>query len=192
MWTRTGEDTRRSEVVRGRGKVQGSSTPIALASVSEAHAFSMSAFSSFNGWWVATRFVTPWSHHGGSYGGTTAWSRFFPARHLSRSHLDFLAVVTPNPEFRDDSLVKCKDLGNCAGCQNQMLSYEKPHDFKWDIVVKEFSNFSDLRQSTVLPTESAMPWLKQYDYRTKITPHFDAAPAKSQHSNLSNPQKRHG
>ncbi|KAJ7431941.1 tRNA methyltransferase [Mycena galericulata] len=103
------------------------------------------------------------------------------------SQADLIEVVTPNPELRDDSLVKCKYFGSCAGCQYQMLSYEKQLDLKRDVVVKAYSNFSDLSQSELPPIESTMPSPKQYDYRTKITPHFDA-PTKVQRSNSSNPK----
>ncbi|KAJ7744236.1 tRNA methyltransferase [Mycena maculata] len=95
------------------------------------------------------------------------------------SFADLLEVVTPNPEFRDNSLVRCKYFGTCAGCQYQMVSYEKQLDLKRDVVVKAYENFSNLPRSAMPPIESTMPSPKQYEYRTKITPHFEA-PTKSQ------------
>ncbi|KAJ7496410.1 S-adenosyl-L-methionine-dependent methyltransferase [Mycena latifolia] len=95
---------------------------------------------------------------------------------------DLIEVVTPNPEFRDDSLVQCKYFGSCAGCQYQMLSYEKQLDLKRDVVVKAYRNFSNLLQSAMPPIESTMPSPLQYNYRTKITPHFEA-PTKAQSKN---------
>ncbi|KAJ7272515.1 tRNA methyltransferase, partial [Mycena rebaudengoi] len=87
---------------------------------------------------------------------------------------DLLAVVTPNPALRDQSRVQCRYFGTCAGCQYQMLSYEKQLELKRDVVVKAYRNFSDLPASALPPIESTLPSPKQYGYRTKITPHFEA------------------
>ncbi|KII86275.1 hypothetical protein PLICRDRAFT_43861 [Plicaturopsis crispa FD-325 SS-3] len=87
---------------------------------------------------------------------------------------DLVSVDTPNPALRDDSRVACKYFGQCAGCQYQMLSYEQQLDIKQNVVVKAFRNFSGLPESsvpTVLPT---IPSPKQLNYRTKLTPHFEA------------------
>ncbi|KAJ6556644.1 S-adenosyl-L-methionine-dependent methyltransferase [Mycena vulgaris] len=100
---------------------------------------------------------------------------------------DLIEVVTPNPEFRDDSLVQCKYFASCAGCQYQMLPYEKQLDVKRDVVVKAYKNFSDLPQSAMPPIESTMPSPLQYNYRTKITPHFEA-PTKQQRHDVNNPK----
>ena len=63
-----------------------------------------------------------------------------------------------------------------------MLSYERQPEIKRD-VIKAYNNFSDLALSqvpTVLPTIGSP---KQYHYRTKITPHFEAAPKKPRSTN---------
>ncbi|KAJ7660000.1 S-adenosyl-L-methionine-dependent methyltransferase [Mycena rosella] len=100
---------------------------------------------------------------------------------------DLIAVVTPNPEMRDDSLVRCKYFTSCGGCQYQMLPYEKQLDLKRDVVVKAYKNFSDLPSSSVPSIEPTMPSPLQYNYRTKITPHFEA-PTKAQRADPANPQ----
>ncbi|KAJ7194883.1 tRNA methyltransferase [Mycena pura] len=100
---------------------------------------------------------------------------------------DLLEITTPNLELRDNSRVQCKYFGTCGGCQYQMLSYEKQLDLKRDVVVKAYKNFSTLPEATLPPIESTMPSPKQYNYRTKITPHFEA-PTKAQRKDPSNPQ----
>ncbi|EKM75220.1 hypothetical protein AGABI1DRAFT_64825 [Agaricus bisporus var. burnettii JB137-S8] len=89
---------------------------------------------------------------------------------------DLVTVVTPNLDLRDDSRVQCRYFGRCAGCQYQMLSYDSQLTFKRDVIIKAYKNFSGLPESsvpTILPTIGSP---LQYGYRTKITPHFEAAP----------------
>ena len=60
-----------------------------------------------------------------------------------------------------------------------MLSYDTQLEIKRDVVVKAYLNFSSLPPSAVpvaLPTIGSP---KQYHYRTKITPHFEAPPKKA-------------
>ncbi|KAF7350725.1 S-adenosyl-L-methionine-dependent methyltransferase [Mycena sanguinolenta] len=102
------------------------------------------------------------------------------------SFADLLEVVTPNPELRDDTAVQCKYFGTCGGCQYQMLSYENQLNLKRDVVVKAYKNFSDLPEMSIPTIESTMPSPKQYNYRTKITPHFEA-PTKKQRADPNNP-----
>ncbi|KAK1229120.1 tRNA(m5U54)methyltransferase [Marasmius sp. AFHP31] len=92
---------------------------------------------------------------------------------------DFLEIVRPNPELRDDSRVKCQYFSKCGGCQYQMLSYEKQLEFKRNVVVKAYKNYSNLSESQVPEIQSTMPSPEQYGYRTKITPHFQAPPTKA-------------
>ncbi|KAJ7074382.1 S-adenosyl-L-methionine-dependent methyltransferase [Mycena amicta] len=100
---------------------------------------------------------------------------------------DFIEVIKPNLELRDDSLVRCKYFTKCGGCQYQMLSYENQLDLKRDVVVKAYQKFFKLPQSLLPPIESTMPSPLQYEYRTKITPHFEA-PTKGQRNNPNNPK----
>ncbi|KAH7103195.1 S-adenosyl-L-methionine-dependent methyltransferase [Auriculariales sp. MPI-PUGE-AT-0066] len=95
------------------------------------------------------------------------------------SSADLLEVLEANNELRDDSRVKCQYFGKCAGCQYQMLSYEKQLETKATVVGKAYENYSSKRYSPQMsrPCCPTMPSPLQYNYRTKITPHFDAPPA---------------
>ncbi|KAJ7648021.1 S-adenosyl-L-methionine-dependent methyltransferase [Roridomyces roridus] len=128
-------------------------------------------------WVVVVPFCVP---------GETARVRVYNNSRL-HSVADLIEVITPNPTIRDDSLVECKYFGTCGGCQYQMLSYEKQLELKRDVVVKAYTKFSDIPSSSMPPIESTMPSPLQYNYRTKITPHFNA-PNKTQRSNPDNPQ----
>ncbi|KAJ7237562.1 tRNA methyltransferase [Mycena haematopus] len=102
------------------------------------------------------------------------------------SFADLLEVVAPNPELRDDNAVRCKYFGTCGGCQYQMLSYENQLNLKRDVVVKAYKNFGDVPETAIPSIESTMPSPMQYNYRTKITPHFEA-PTKKQRVDPNNP-----
>ncbi|KIK95989.1 hypothetical protein PAXRUDRAFT_139490 [Paxillus rubicundulus Ve08.2h10] len=118
--------------------------------------------------------------------GETIRVRVYRSSRL-HSFADLLDVLSPNSELRDSSRVTCKYFGKCSGCQYQMLPYEKQLGIKRDVVIKAYQNFSNLPASavpTVLPTIGSP---KQYHYRTKITPHFEAPPKKARHDQGSNP-----
>ncbi|KAF7295167.1 S-adenosyl-L-methionine-dependent methyltransferase [Mycena indigotica] len=100
---------------------------------------------------------------------------------------DFIELVKPNSELRDDSRVKCQYFGRCGGCQYQMLSYDTQLELKRDVVVKAYQKFSKLPQTALPPIGSTLPSPLQYEYRTKITPHFEA-PTKKQRNDPNNPQ----
>ncbi|TFK63343.1 S-adenosyl-L-methionine-dependent methyltransferase [Pluteus cervinus] len=95
------------------------------------------------------------------------------------SYADLVEVVQPNTELRDMTRVKCQYFGECAGCQYQMLAYDSQLDLKRSVVVKAYQNFSDLPQSVIPSIGSTIGSPLQYNYRTKITPHFDAPPKKA-------------
>ncbi|KAF9078824.1 tRNA methyltransferase [Rhodocollybia butyracea] len=100
------------------------------------------------------------------------------------SQADFMQVIRPNPEFRDDERVKCKYFAKCGGCQYQMLSYETQLDFKRNVVVKAYKNYSDLPEASIPEIQPTMGSPLQYEYRTKITPHFQAPPSRVDRSTL--------
>ncbi|KAH6903392.1 tRNA methyltransferase [Coprinopsis sp. MPI-PUGE-AT-0042] len=89
---------------------------------------------------------------------------------------DLLEVITPNAELRDASRIGCKYFGTCGGCQYQMLSYETQLDLKRTVVVKAFSNYSNLSAEEMPEIQATAPSPLQYRYRTKLTPHFEAPP----------------
>ena len=51
--------------------------------------------------------------------GETIRARIYRQSHLC-SYADFVELVKPNPQYRDDSRVKCKYFGQCSGCQYQV------------------------------------------------------------------------
>ena len=60
-----------------------------------------------------------------------------------------------------------------------MLSYDTQLEIKRDVVVKAYNNFSSLSPSAVPAVLPTIGSPKQYHYRTKITPHFEAPPKKA-------------
>ncbi|KAF8883823.1 S-adenosyl-L-methionine-dependent methyltransferase [Infundibulicybe gibba] len=106
--------------------------------------------------------------------GETIQARIYRNARM-HSFADLITVLTPNPDLRDSDRIKCKYFGSCAGCQYQMLSYDTQLDFKRDVVVKAYRNFSSQSPSKdIPPIQSTIGSPLQYGYRTKITPHFDA------------------
>lgn len=85
---------------------------------------------------------------------------------------DFLSVVKPGPQ-RDDSRIGCGYFAKCGGCQFQMMSYEDQLEHKRQVIERAFRNFSDLPPEVLPPVGPTMPSPLQYNYRTKLTPHFD-------------------
>jgi tRNA (uracil-5-)-methyltransferase len=90
----------------------------------------------------------------------------------THSATDFLSVVRPSPD-RDDSLIQCKYFASCSGCQLQMLSYDKQLAHKKRVVEKAYAHFADLPEGILPPIGDTIGSPLQYNYRTKLTPHFD-------------------
>ncbi|KAK0639361.1 S-adenosyl-L-methionine-dependent methyltransferase [Cercophora newfieldiana] len=88
------------------------------------------------------------------------------------THADFISVVKPSP-LRDDSRIQCKYFATCSGCQFQMLDYSEQLRLKRNIVVKAYKNFSQLSPELVPEVLDTIGSPLQYNYRTKLTPHFD-------------------
>ncbi|KAK4175654.1 putative RNA methyltransferase [Triangularia setosa] len=85
---------------------------------------------------------------------------------------DFISVVDPSP-LRDDSRIQCKYFAKCSGCQFQMLDYAEQLRIKRQTVVKAYQNFSQLTPELVPEILNTIGSPLQYNYRTKLTPHFD-------------------
>ncbi|TVY75905.1 tRNA (uracil(54)-C(5))-methyltransferase [Lachnellula suecica] len=99
-------------------------------------------------------------------------------RHYEDEHYslaDFVSVVQPGP-LRDDSRINCKYFSTCSGCQFQMLDYPTQLKHKRSIVEKAYKNFSQLPPELVPVIEETIGSPLQYEYRTKLTPHFDGPP----------------
>lgn len=86
-----------------------------------------------------------------------------------------LLAVTQKSEMRKDELINCKYFGKCSGCQFQFLHYEDQLELKRNTVSRAFQHFAPR-----LSAEGLLPEIGktigspiQYNYRTKLTPHFD-------------------
>lgn len=99
--------------------------------------------------------------------------KHFEDEHYSLA--DFLAVVEPSP-LRDDSRINCKYFSKCSGCQFQMLDYNTQLKHKKTIVEKAYRNFSQLPPELIPFIGDTIGSPLQYEYRTKLTPHFDGPP----------------
>lgn len=85
---------------------------------------------------------------------------------------DFIKVIKPSAK-RNDAGIGCKYFSTCSGCQLQMLPYEDQLAHKKTILEKAYKNFSGLNPSLVPPISDTYGSPSEYNYRTKLTPHFD-------------------
>lgn len=110
-------------------------------------------------------------------------------RHIRRDKqtvADFISVVKPSP-LRDDSRIQCKYFSSCGGCQFQMLDYSEQLKLKKRVLEKAFKNFSNLPAELVPAIQDTMGSPLQYNYRTKLTPHFDGPPGFRPSKRKNNP-----
>lgn len=84
---------------------------------------------------------------------------------------DLVRVIKPSPK-RDDKLVQCQYFGKCGGCQFQMMSYADQLEHKRGVIERAYKNFFHLAPSLLPKVEDIMPSPLEYQYRTKLTPHF--------------------
>ena len=85
---------------------------------------------------------------------------------------DFIKVINSSAK-RNDGGIGCKYFSTCSGCQLQMLSYDDQLAHKKSILEKAYKNFSGLDPSLVPPIGDTYGSPLEYNYRTKLTPHFD-------------------
>ena len=90
----------------------------------------------------------------------------------SHTATDLLSVLRPSAD-RDDSLVGCKYFNTCSGCQLQMLAYPKQLEHKKRVIERAYAHYSDLPSGKLPPIGETIGSPLQYNYRTKLTPHFD-------------------
>lgn len=103
--------------------------------------------------------------------GDVVKSRIY--RHnLTHSLGDLISVLKPG-DSRNDALIRCKYFGKCSGCQYQMIDYQTQLDLKRIAVQKAFEHFSGLEKSSIPTVEETLQSPKEYEYRTKLTPHFE-------------------
>lgn len=85
-----------------------------------------------------------------------------------------LLKVLEGSEYRDDALIECKYFGKCSGCQYQNIDYKTQLEFKRQTIVNAYRYFAPILTLGALPPVSETQSSPlQYNYRTKLTPHFD-------------------
>lgn len=82
------------------------------------------------------------------------------------SEADLIEVIEPSKNRIEP---RCKLFGKCGGCQYQHMSYDSQLNYKRQHVQDCFDRIAktDVIVSDVVPSE------KIYEYRTKLTPHFE-------------------
>ncbi|MBW0467178.1 hypothetical protein O181_006893 [Austropuccinia psidii MF-1] len=94
-------------------------------------------------------------------------------RHTDTHSLgDLISVIKPG-EWRNNDLIRCKYFGKCSGCQYQMINYDKQLELKRVVIQNAFKYHSGIAPSLLPPVEPTLASPKQYEYRTKLTPHFE-------------------
>ncbi|KDE09208.1 hypothetical protein MVLG_00530 [Microbotryum lychnidis-dioicae p1A1 Lamole] len=72
--------------------------------------------------------------------------------------------------------VQCQYFGTCSGCQYQPLAYSDQLEIKRTVLRKAFANFSKLPPRSIPPIGPTLRSPLEYQYRTKLTPHFQTPP----------------
>lgn len=84
------------------------------------------------------------------------------------SHADLVAVLSPSP---DRITPVCRLFGECGGCQYQHLSYPKQLAWKTRQVGELMKHMAAIQ----FPVNDCLSSEQTWNYRSKITPHFEKA-----------------
>lgn len=84
-----------------------------------------------------------------------------------------LREIRKESSNRQNELIRCQYFGKCSGCQLQMLDYGAQLIHKQDVVRNAFHDFCNIEKSLLPAVGPTIGSPIQYNYRTKITPHFD-------------------
>lgn len=105
--------------------------------------------------------------------GDTVTVRVFKT-HPLYAESDLLSVDEPS-DLREDLLIKCRYFGKCSGCQFQNVGYDQQLELKRQTIQNAYTHFApSLTLAKRLPNvEDTQPSPLQYNYRTKLTPHFN-------------------
>ncbi|KAF9202791.1 tRNA(m5U54)methyltransferase [Haplosporangium sp. Z 27] len=127
------------------------------------------------GWVLVVPFVVP---------GERVKARVY--RHnWGYSHADLVEVIQPAENRIAEKDILCKYFGKCAGCQLQHLSYSDQMKFKRQVVENAFKNYAGKYFASLPPVDPVSQSPIQSQYRTKITPHFEALNPKHQAAGTS-------
>ncbi|WVF69482.1 hypothetical protein IAT40_004259 [Kwoniella sp. CBS 6097] len=99
------------------------------------------------------------------------------------SYADMVEILEYSEEYRGGEGDRrkypengCKYFGECGGCQLQPVPYPLQLLHKRRTVELAYQRFSNLPSTSVPSIQPTIGSPKQWAYRTKITPHFDAPP----------------
>ena len=109
-----------------------------------------------NGWVVFVPFALP---------GETVRARVY-RNDKNCSHADLLEVLQPSS---DRVAPRCPLFGNCGGCQYQHLDYPKQLSWKTRQVAELMKHMAGIE----FPVQPCHPSPQLWNYRSKITPHFE-------------------
>jgi len=109
------------------------------------------------GWVVMVPFALP---------GERVRVRVF-RNHKNFSEADLLTVLTPSPER---VAARCSLFGRCGGCQYQHLAYAAQLTWKQRQVAELLQHLAGVE----FPVAPVIPSPREFGYRSKITPHFNA------------------
>ncbi len=84
------------------------------------------------------------------------------------SHADLVEVLTPSP---DRITPGCPLFGECGGCQYQHLSYDKQLAWK----TRQVGELMKHMAAITFPVNDCLSSKQTWNYRSKITPHFEKA-----------------
>lgn len=90
---------------------------------------------------------------------------------------ELVEVLRGGPD-RDNDHIRCRYFGKCSGCQYQHVPYSVQLEYKRTVVCNAYKHLSPkLWASGKLPKiHATIGSPKEWGYRTKLTPHFDAPP----------------
>ncbi len=108
------------------------------------------------GWVVMVPFTLP---------GERVRARVF-RNHKNFSEADLVEVLTPSPER---VTARCPLFGRCGGCQYQHLAYAGQLAWKRRQVAELLEHLAGI----TFPVAPVIPSPREFNYRSKITPHFN-------------------
>lgn len=88
---------------------------------------------------------------------------------------DLIKIEAPSAH-RNDELINCRYFGKCSGCQYQNVDYEQQLVFKRQTIENAYKYFAPILSSkddALPPISDTEPSPLKYNYRTKLTPHFN-------------------
>ncbi len=112
------------------------------------------------GWVVMVPFTLP---------GEKVRARVY-RNHKNYSEADLLEVLTPSPHR---VAPRCELFGRCGGCQYQHLAYAEQLEWKRRQVEELLRHMAGVE----FPVAPTVPSPREFGYRSKITPHFQAGRA---------------